>query len=209
MKPTAEIEWLFANFGTPPTPVIAVDSGVIAPAPAAPLGSPSRRSTVSGPRGLLSREELPVVVTVAPNVIACALCRGKLGSKRVECTTCRSFVHPGCAKASGGCPSIGCGQRRARRAKKLAEQALRTKVKPAKLSELRELATPAELRELRELALAPAVPALPETVTAGESWLVDRLSLVGLFACLVTLLSCTACVAVVAMVRLAHLLGSA
>lgn len=201
MRPAAEIDRLFENFGTP---VFAVDSDVIAPA--APLGSPSRRPTVSGPRGLLSREELPVVVTVAPNVVACALCRGKLGSKRVECTSCRAFVHPGCAKASGGCPSIGCGQRRARRARKLAERALRTKVKPAKLSELRELASPAELRELRELALAPALPG--SVVATGDSSLVDRLSIVGLFACLVTLLSCTACVAVVAMVRLAHLLGS-
>lgn len=207
MKPSAEIDRLFENFGTP---VFAVDSGVIAPAPAAPLGSPSRRPTVTGeaPRGLLSREELPVVVTVAPNAVVCALCRGKLGTKRVECSSCRAFVHPGCAKASGGCPSIGCGQRRARRAKKLAERALRAKVKKEKLSELRELASPAELRELRKLALAPALPA-DTVVVAGDSPLVDRLSLVGLFACLVTLLSCTACVAVVACVRLAHLLGSA
>lgn len=205
MKPSAEIEWLFANFGTP---VVAVDSDVIAPAPAAPLGSPSRRPTLTGsaPRGLLSREELPVVVTVAPNVIACALCRGRLGTKKVECTSCRSFVHPGCAKASGGCPSIGCGQRRARRARKLVEQAKARVKRAPKLDELRALATPAELKELRALALAPALPA---GETAGASSLVDRLSLVGLFACLVTLLSCTACVAVVAMVRLAHLLGSA
>lgn len=197
-KPSeARIDALFERFGVP---VFAVDSDVIeAPAPAAPLTSPSRRETITGssPRGLLSVEELPVVVTVAPNVAACALCRGGLGSKRVECSSCRASVHPGCARASGGCPSIGCAQRRARRDARRARRPLERK--PAPMT--------GELHELRKAALTPALPTLP--ADEATSALADRLSLVGLFACVVTLLSCTACVAVVAVVRLASLLGSA